>query len=883
MNITKEQLDDEVAEMLAQAGIKADVVLWTRDEERKAKTRDHAYVDLDTRVIHFSRKTLDLDEAHRAGVIAHEVGHLLAQQHWGRSGEDDADLAADEFLGVRITYDHAWPGKGLQMQAKRNPTKPLDLELATSDEYGVHFETGAPVTFRYVRNTEKSPNLGAKYGQDIEPAGRYLLHNPDPGRLARGWEAGSLTFRNPLVIPLTGDRNAIYGPTGWKARLHTATGLTGQALSKRLVAIGYDGIVTVDPDGYTREIVDLTSFAGMKKNPVGYVHFSSRPEAPQVPLRAMNRFAGGTGPLGVYAYQLDAHAKTFAADRAYAFELTPTVPILYTDKYTQAELDRDLAKLATLVDISRPLRIWERFKPEIRENQLPFTKLWYVLARIPSRFADPDDPPPGGGPGAGFADPSSGRDLLVSLGHQIIDDRRGIMYTSEPEQAVFLTDTSFEATPMTRRNPAAAEDDIDRELQLEYDQWLKASEDKLDQIEQAFAKSPAIRGMFGKEPRMVIKSGELFDMKYGLLRVTFFGTDGPHGHATKRTDREVAEEVRQTLSPPYVPMTDDEVIAWTSTQEFEKGSKIIAFTQAENTLRYRAQQLDRYAWAQEVIQKANDAGTKDGAVNARGKPYDPDALDKALWILTAAITELPRQNPRVKALVRNPPWVTEALADSYKLIDNKVPPKWMPQLATVKTGPKDTIVASLLEYGCGAYGCVLATSDPGTVLKVTSDESEAEFAAGLSVDLVAPICVEYRMVVRLSGVHEGRQIHLLWRESAEHVGGIKKALGRSQGKIADDLIDAQHAAGQGAYHSIMTSDAAHSRKEITAWLNACEAMARGKVPELRPLGKGLIEVYERQRILFGDIHAGNLGLVKRPSGDAWVITDPGHVTVVDDD
>lgn len=76
--------------------------------------------------------------------------------------------------------------------------------------------------------------------------------------------------------------------------------------------------------------------------------------------------------------------------------------------------------------------------------------------------------------------------------------------------------------------------------------------------------------------------------------------------------------------------------------------------------------------------------------------------------------------------------------------------------------------------------------------------------------------------------------------------------------------------------------ATRSRKEITAWLNACEKMARGPVPELRELGKGFIKIYEEQRILFGDVHAGNVGAVERDGVKHWVVTDPGHVAVVDD-
>ena len=139
-------------------------------------------------------------------------------------------------------------------------TKTLGVELATTREHGVHFETGVPVTFPFIRNTEKSPRVSG-FGQDIEPHGRYLLHNADPDRAPpRGWETGTVTFKKPLVIPLSGDRNAIYGPTGWKARLCDATGKRGASLSRHLAQhFGFDGIVTVDAYG-TSEIIDLSRF-----------------------------------------------------------------------------------------------------------------------------------------------------------------------------------------------------------------------------------------------------------------------------------------------------------------------------------------------------------------------------------------------------------------------------------------------------------------------------------------------------------------------------------------------------------------------------------------------------------------------------------------------
>lgn len=128
-------------------------------------------------------------------------------------------------------------------------------------ENGIRFATGTPVRFQFLRNTEKAPRT-SKFGQDIEPSGRYLTHNsyPNPQGPPPGWETGEVAFQNPLV--LAHDEQDLYGPKGWKARLSEAFGgLTGKSLSQAVADAGFDGIVTVKPSyGETSEIVDLSMF-----------------------------------------------------------------------------------------------------------------------------------------------------------------------------------------------------------------------------------------------------------------------------------------------------------------------------------------------------------------------------------------------------------------------------------------------------------------------------------------------------------------------------------------------------------------------------------------------------------------------------------------------
>lgn len=133
--------------------------------------------------------------------------------------------------------------------------------FAVADEYGTHFETGVPVEVRYVRGTTKAPAplTGDRYQQRIEPAGRYLIHNPDPGDLPRGWEAGVVRFRRPLVVPFNLVPGNLYDERSWKKQLQAHYKKRGTALSRAIVADGYDAVVTA-MDGETREIVDLTMF-----------------------------------------------------------------------------------------------------------------------------------------------------------------------------------------------------------------------------------------------------------------------------------------------------------------------------------------------------------------------------------------------------------------------------------------------------------------------------------------------------------------------------------------------------------------------------------------------------------------------------------------------
>jgi hypothetical protein len=136
----------------------------------------------------------------------------------------------------------------------------LQRNLPPLDEHG-KFETGEPVTFNYIHNTESAtkifgkPKKDSPYDRGFEPSGRYVIQvDTLPDNLPPHMDSGELTFNNPLVVE----------GENWKRNLSEAFGnKRGKALSKAIIAAGYDGVVTIadaKQGKYVSEILDLTTF-----------------------------------------------------------------------------------------------------------------------------------------------------------------------------------------------------------------------------------------------------------------------------------------------------------------------------------------------------------------------------------------------------------------------------------------------------------------------------------------------------------------------------------------------------------------------------------------------------------------------------------------------
>jgi hypothetical protein len=112
--ISVEQLHREVQVLLHIAKLPSKYFIdfpESLNQEHARNPRRFAQVETQTRTFEFAHAILMLPWRYRLGLQAHEVGHVLDPA----GGEDEADAAAYEHLHVRIGYDHAWPGKGLQV------------------------------------------------------------------------------------------------------------------------------------------------------------------------------------------------------------------------------------------------------------------------------------------------------------------------------------------------------------------------------------------------------------------------------------------------------------------------------------------------------------------------------------------------------------------------------------------------------------------------------------------------------------------------------------------------------------------------------------------------------------------------------------------------
>jgi hypothetical protein len=99
-----------------------------------------------------------------------------------------------------------------------------------------------------IKNPEAAHHMGSKFGQDVEPKGTYVIEKgkftPD------GWVEGKAVINKPLTIPIN-DETLV----SWKYEVSDQFKAKGKKLTDKLMAMGFDAIITRYPEGHTGEII----------------------------------------------------------------------------------------------------------------------------------------------------------------------------------------------------------------------------------------------------------------------------------------------------------------------------------------------------------------------------------------------------------------------------------------------------------------------------------------------------------------------------------------------------------------------------------------------------------------------------------------------------
>jgi len=103
-----------------------------------------------------------------------------------------------------------------------------------------------------LHNKESSPNMGSRFGQDVEPAGYYAIVSQNPFLATLpNYEEVNAHIQNPLIIDVSADL------IQWKRDLAMQYKAKKSGLTRKLLQAGYDSIITTDASGETGEIIIL--------------------------------------------------------------------------------------------------------------------------------------------------------------------------------------------------------------------------------------------------------------------------------------------------------------------------------------------------------------------------------------------------------------------------------------------------------------------------------------------------------------------------------------------------------------------------------------------------------------------------------------------------
>lgn len=274
-------------------------------------------------------------------------------------------------------------------------------------------------------------------------------------------------------------------------------------------------------------------------------------------------------------------------------------------------------------------------------------------------------------------------------------------------------------------------------------------------------------------------------------------------------------------------------------------------------------------------------------------------------------------------LIPNPPWADRVLERNWEALRAFVGDDLLPVEQQTDTSTREWRELA----SCGHYGCVYSTHTPGVVFKLTSDLTEAEFVAyAMKLGEWPAGMVRYHQIAALGVWPSARgkdpkdhELFALWREEAFDIGA---ALRRSEaGKTPpqeEELLDwidkYLHLARPVWEWIVRENDAskafvrqvdkrrawaeetvqraktfagamgvAREEADKTAMhIAVCRAMAKimGQLDYGATVGDAF-SFYLDRGVIFADVHANNIGTVRRGANEILAITDPGRAAPVD--
>jgi hypothetical protein len=135
----------------------------------------------------------------------------------------------------------------------------MNLKNIINEELNKLLNLNESLSIDISKNTSPAPNMGSRFGQDVEPNGTYVVK----GNVNQnGWINGKANLKNPLLINV--DDNTLIQ---YKYDLAKKYKAKGKNLSNKLMQIGHDAIITVYPNGEYGEIVLLPNASFILANP----------------------------------------------------------------------------------------------------------------------------------------------------------------------------------------------------------------------------------------------------------------------------------------------------------------------------------------------------------------------------------------------------------------------------------------------------------------------------------------------------------------------------------------------------------------------------------------------------------------------------------------